>query len=327
MKKIILFGGSFDPIHYGHLQMAQSAISQRKADELWFLPTKLSPFKASSSHFKHRVEMIDMMISAYPKMKVSTIEETLSSPSYSLNTVLKLKEVYPNYTFELLIGSDHVESLDQWYEIEQLKTLVQFIVYDRDGIEHSFPTITGRRIDASSSAIRIGTCFKTHKHVLNYMMKNGLYLDEMLRFRLSEYRYEHTLRVCELALSLAKAHKVDEASVYLAAMMHDYCKENYDDVSFTMPKLHQSFKHAFAAASTLSKHYYYRNKVVLKAIQGHVSGHAHSKIGMILYIADKCEPQRAYDTSKIRALAHVDLRQAFKILNDEHQEFLEKRMK
>ena len=119
MKKVILFGGSFDPIHWGHYHMANQALRQRGAFELWFIPAAVSPFKTSASHFQHRVRMIEMMISTNDKMKVCTIENELPKPSYSYHTVLKLKEMHPDYEFEWLIGGDHIEHLHKWYEFEK----------------------------------------------------------------------------------------------------------------------------------------------------------------------------------------------------------------
>lgn len=311
MKKIILFGGSFDPIHYGHLNMAQKALKQRRAFELWFIPNLVSPFKSESSSFDHRVKMIEMMISGQSRMKVSRVEETLEKPSYSMNTVDKLKTLYPEYEFEWLIGDDQIEKLHHWYEFDRLKKEVQFIVYQRKQSEHEFPSVIGDIRNVSSTAIRQGTQFDTKPSILEYFMRHGLYLDEMTNYRLSQKRYEHTCRVCDLALEIGKVHGLDADKIRLAAMMHDYCKENVTDIYYKKLDVPKAFNHGFAAASFLSLKYYVKDKAVLKAISNHVSGLGTHPLSMLLYIADKCERGRGYDSESIIALAKKDLRLGF----------------
>lgn len=312
MKKVILFGGSFDPIHWGHYHMANQALKQRGAFELWFIPTQVSPFKESSSNFEHRAKMIEMMISGNDKMKLCTIEKDLPKPSYSYHTVLALQKKHPEYVFEWLIGDDHVAHLDKWYEFEKMNQAIQFIIYSRSKIKHEYPSILGEEIPVSSTAIRQGLQFQTKPQILEYMMHQGLYLDEMLKHRLTPKRYEHTLRVCQLALEIARVHQMDEKQVTLAAMMHDYCKEDYSDISFKHPKVPEALLHGFAASSYLSKYYYIKDRAVLRSIQGHVSGSSHHPLGMLLYIADKCERGRGYDSEPYIKLAKTDLRAAFK---------------
>lgn len=316
MKKVILFGGSFNPIHYGHLQMAQQALLQQGAFELWFIPTLISPFKEDSSDFDKRCHMIELMIQAESKMKVCTIEQSLPKPSYSINTVQKLKAMYPEYEFEWLIGDDQMEKLHLWHDFETLKKEVQFIVYARDAVHHDYPVVQGDILSVSSTGIRQGTQFATKPSILRYMMEEGLYLDEMLKYRLSKYRYEHTLSVHNLALELAKVHHINLKQVSLAALMHDYCKEDYSDVYIPNNLAFEALHHAYGAAAVLSKHYYIKDRQVLRAIKGHVSGTSTSPLGMILYIADKCERTRQYDTEPWITMAKKDLRKTFKQLKE-----------
>lgn len=314
MKKVILFGGSFDPIHYGHLNMAQQALKQQKADELWFIPNQVSPFKSEPGHFEQRCKMIEMMISAQPKMKVSKIDQHLPKPSYSMNSIDALKKLHPEYEFSWLIGDDQLDKLHLWYEFDRLDKEIDFIVYSRVHREHKYEVIVGDVMNVSSTAIRQGTQRMTKPGILEYMMREGLYLDEMAHHRLSEFRYQHTLRVCDLALEIAQYYPVDLKKVRLAAMMHDYCKEHFDDVSFIRSDVPHAYYHGFAAASLLSKHYYIKDRDVLRAIYGHVSGSSTNLIGMILYIADKCERGRGYDTEPWITRAKQDLRTTFKQL-------------
>lgn len=324
MRKVILFGGSFDPIHNGHLEVAKNALKDLKAESLWFILAKNSPFKSGHSNYHHRLSMVKKMIGSYNKMKVSTIEETMPEPSYTIDTVRLLVKKYPNTKFYWLIGSDQIKDLDKWKEFEELDSLVEFVVYKRLGYDesHKYKEIKGSPIDVSSTSIREGTSTNTHPKVLSYMMYEGLYLDSISKTMMGEKRYKHTLRVAKLAVELALAHNVDVNLAYLAAMCHDWCKE-WDDISLAMSMLnyevnvHNALYHGFAASDVLSKRYYVRNRDVLRAIRSHVSGRSTSKLGMILYIADKCEPGRKGDSSALLQLAYNDLNKGFKAVRRE----------
>lgn len=332
---IILFGGSFDPVHHGHLEIAKNALKQRNADEVWFIPTRRSPFKSNGSSYADRVHMLQLMIHGYRSMRVEAIEQDLPEPSYSIDTVKALQSRYPNATFEWLIGSDQCDRMHEWKDYDVLKTLVNFVVYKRDDslISKDFITIEGTTIPTSSTAIRKGLSFDTKPSVLRYMMEQSLYTDAMLQARLTEYRYEHVKRVCDLACELARIHHIDEKRVRCAALMHDFCKEDSKEsliskMKATAPEhlsLHPSFYHAYAASDTLSRLYYVKDKHVLRAVRHHVDGKASNPIAMIVYIADKCEPHRSYDMSADLALCKKDLRVGFKHIKNKQREYLKKK--
>lgn len=320
MRKIILFGGSFDPIHDGHLTMAKHALKQRNADELWFIVSAQNPFKEGSSAFHHRFEMVKLMTRPFKKMKVLDLESRMPLPSYSIDTVRVLKAQYNDCEFEWLIGSDQLPTLNQWKAFDELRQQVQFVIYSRDSnVDTQFPRVIGPVLPISSTEIRKGLITKTAPCVLQYMTERGLYLDEILRNRVSMRRYEHVLRVKDLALEIAAVHHVDAHRVALACMIHDLCKEDSDEILLNIMKatfphhidLHSAFYHGFAAASELSKKYYVRDKQVLNAIRGHVNGASTHKIGMILYIADKCERGRGYDSEPLISLSKRNLVEGF----------------
>lgn len=324
MKHVVLFGGSFNPIHDGHMEIAKQALIQRNADEVWFVVNQMSPFKDKVTSFEQRFHMVEMMLSHHSKQfKACRIDETLPSPSYAISTVEALNKKYKDIKFDWLIGSDQIPKLDQWHRFDEFKDMVQFVVYERDDNKHDYPVILGEEINVSSTMIRKGLSVKTCPNILNYMMSEGLYLDEMLKYRLSEFRYDHSLRVCNLALKLAKQHRVDLKRVYLAAMFHDYAKEDTSDAIFFHDK-EKAFDHAYAASSILAKKYYVKDKQVLSAIRNHVSGEANNKIAQILYIADKCEPGRKYDSSALVDLSMKNLNEGFKAVKKSSEAYLRK---
>lgn len=330
-----MVGGSFDPIHNGHLDVAKAALKQRQADEVWFIPTKVSPFKSGGTSFEHRQAMIQLMIGPFRKLKLCDIENHLPSPSYSIDTVLALKKQYSDIQFDWLIGSDQLPRMHEWKNYEQLIEEVQFVVYKRTETvgHHKYPQIQGPVIEVSSTEIRNGESTNTSPCVLNYMMTQGLYLDSILKNRVSEYRYEHVLRVTDCALEISKSHRMNQSDVLLAAMMHDLAKDDDKDrlwhsvqANFSNQiDLPPAFYHAFVASSELSQRYYVRNKHVLKAIQGHVNGKSTTQLGMLLYIADKCERGRGYDSEPFIELAKKDIRRGFKAVKDSQESYLNRR--
>lgn len=325
MKHIVLFGGSFNPVHKGHIGIAKQALIQRKADEVWFVLNQSSPFKEKGTTYPDRLKMLEIMLKPYSKhLKVSRIDETLPSPSYAISTVEALNTGPIKVKYDWLIGSDQIPKLNQWHRFDEFKDMVNFVVYERDENEHEYAKLEGETIHVSSTSIRLGHSTETNPKVLNFMMTQGLYLNEMVKSRLSEARYQHTLRVCDLALELAIKHRVDVKRVYLAAMFHDYYKEDTSDAIFENKDLPKAFDHAIAASSMLAKRYYVRDKQVLSAIRNHVSGTGTNKIAQILYIADKCESGRGYDSSALIDLAMSNLNEGFKAVKKAQDAYLRK---
>lgn len=330
--KVILFGGSFDPIHFGHVHIAKAALKQRKADELWFIPTKMSPFKSDSTPFYHRFRMIKLAIKSQKGLYVNDIEEQLPSPSYSIDTIKLLKQQYPNVEFEWLIGSDQLPRLNEWKSIDEINQEVQFIVYNRgaDICDTDYPVIKGDFYDISSTDIRLGKSTKTYPAVLSYFTVHSLYLKQRLEATLSQSRFEHIMRVTDLAESLAIAHGIDVNRVRLAALAHDMNKEDSKESLAQLmykvyPKfesLHPKIYHAFAASHELSHRYYIKDKHVLSAVRNHVLGFAYNDIAKILYIADKCELGRNYDTTPFINAAFDDLNEGFKKVKESAQAYV-----
>lgn len=133
MKKIGLFFGSFNPIHIGHLILANYILENSDMDELWFVVSPQNPFKEKKSLLKdhNRLDMVQLAVKNYPKMRASNIEFSLPIPSYTIDTLAYLKEKYPDYSFALIMGEDNLESLGKWKNSEKLVSENQIIVYPR----------------------------------------------------------------------------------------------------------------------------------------------------------------------------------------------------
>ncbi|SFJ06732.1 nicotinate-nucleotide adenylyltransferase [Kaistella treverensis] len=133
MKKIGLFFGSFNPIHIGHLILANYILENTDMDELWFVVSPQNPFKEKKSLLKdhNRLDMVQLAVKNYPKMRASNIEFSLPIPSYTIDTLSYLKEKHPDYNFALIMGEDNLKSLSKWKNAETMIENYQIIVYPR----------------------------------------------------------------------------------------------------------------------------------------------------------------------------------------------------
>lgn len=145
MKKIGLFFGSFNPIHIGHLILANYILENSDMEELWFVVSPQNPFKDKKSLLSehNRLDMVQLAISNYPKMRASNVEFSLPRPSYTIDTLAYLKEKYPDHSFSLIMGEDNLESLEKWKNAETLIKNHQIIVYPRtfstEKPSHAYP--------------------------------------------------------------------------------------------------------------------------------------------------------------------------------------------
>lgn len=137
MKTVGIFSGSFNPIHIGHLALANWICEYGPLDELWFLVTPHNPLKSPDSLMddRFRFELVEKAIAGYPKFKASDFEFTLPRPSYTINTLRSLRTTYPDYTFALVIGADSWSGIERWKESESLLREFPILVYPRRGHE------------------------------------------------------------------------------------------------------------------------------------------------------------------------------------------------
>jgi nicotinate-nucleotide adenylyltransferase len=137
MKKVGLFFGSFNPIHIGHLILANYILENTDMTELWFVVSPQNPFKEKKTLLKdyHRYNMVQLALENYPKMRASNVEFSLPTPSYTTHTLAYLKEKYPENSFSLIMGEDNLKSLPKWKNFESLIKNHQIIVYPRISAE------------------------------------------------------------------------------------------------------------------------------------------------------------------------------------------------
>jgi nicotinate-nucleotide adenylyltransferase len=135
--KIGLFFGSFNPIHTGHLIIANYMATYTKLDQVWLVVSPQNPLKEKDSlvHTYDRLEMVRLAINDTENLRVSDVEFDLPQPSYTIDTLTHLKANYPEHDFSLIMGSDNLASLQKWKNYELLLRDYRFLVYPRRGTE------------------------------------------------------------------------------------------------------------------------------------------------------------------------------------------------
>jgi len=157
LKKIGIYGGSFDPIHHGHLILAREAVETLNLAEVIFVLAGQSPHKPHlrPAGAEVRWEMLKAALADEEGFAASRREIDRPPPSYSVDTVEQLRTEDPATEFFFLIGEDNLPKLESWHRFDDLRSLVQFVVLDRSGaeVEYPYPAIR-RKIDISATTIR-----------------------------------------------------------------------------------------------------------------------------------------------------------------------------
>lgn len=134
--RIGIFGGTFDPIHMGHLILAEQCRQQAKLDRVWFLPAAHPPHKSEYpvTRFEQRCEMIELATAGHPAFRIERLEKELPAPSYTAKTLAELHRRHPEDEFFLLMGSDGLPDLPGWFEPRQVIEHAGLIIVPRPGV-------------------------------------------------------------------------------------------------------------------------------------------------------------------------------------------------
>lgn len=178
---ICIFPGTFNPIHEGHLKMAEFALKKYNFEKIIFIPAYLPPHKEIKQDLaEHRYNMVQLAIKDNPYFEISDIEYKSEGKSYSLITVKKIIEQYCiKSRLNFIIGTDAFSKIESWYKATELKELVHFIVFPRKGSEINnkndwdYELTEMNYVDISSTEIRKGLL--QDKNVEGYIKKHGLY--------------------------------------------------------------------------------------------------------------------------------------------------------
>lgn len=190
MSKVGLFFGSFNPIHIGHLIIANYMANYTPLDEVWFVVSPHNPFKEKKSlgNMYDRMEMVELAIAGADNLRASDIEFNLPQPSYTIDTLVHLAEKHPNKEFLLIMGEDNLQGFMKWKNAEIILRDYKIVVYPRPGYDggdlknHPSIQMTDTPVMELSStflrqAIKDGRSVKfyTPDAVIDFIDKKGLY--------------------------------------------------------------------------------------------------------------------------------------------------------
>lgn len=158
--RIGVFGGSFDPVHFGHLILAEQCREQARLDEVWFIPAARPPhkYKHPPSAFAHRSHMLHLALNGHSGYRVDHLEAERSGPSYTADTLDELHRRHPDQEWYLLMGSDSLPDLPQWHEPQRIVARAGIVVMERPG----WPVVTSEELE---ELLRLtpGTDLRLHK--------------------------------------------------------------------------------------------------------------------------------------------------------------------
>lgn len=341
--RIGIYGGAFNPPHKGHVKLAEEIKEKALLDKIIIMPSGLSPHKNSDSlvDSTHRFEMCKRAFTA-DYYSVSDLEIKRQGKSYTVDTVTELKEIYPDDELFLIMGSDMLLSFHRWYRYDDILSHVTIVAttrqddistdelkkYSSEALKKDTLIIDFEPFECSSTQVRDtllsgeDATYLVPEKVLCYIKEKGLYTDEyttvrqLLRSKLDEYRYVHSLGVADSARQLAGLYGVDEEKAYFAGLVHDIMKnaskqEQLDIITRGGINLTEEEKNNPALWHGIAGECYLRLEMGITdpEILGSVRYHTTGKAGMtllekIIYIADYISAERNYpDVDVMRDLS------------------------
>jgi nicotinate-nucleotide adenylyltransferase len=192
--KIAIYGGTFDPIHHGHLILARQALEELNLDLVAFVPAAESPFKTNdrSAPATDRLAMVRLAIGKEPGFMADSREIDRGGTSFSIDTVLAIRKEYPGAELYFLLGEDNADLLPEWHRFQELEKLVRFVVLSRTDKPpaNQYPVIR-RKFEMSATEIRNRVAngrpitYLVPEAVLRYIELHNLYRGERLSGRKS----------------------------------------------------------------------------------------------------------------------------------------------
>lgn len=340
MRRLGVLGGTFDPIHEGHVALAREALCQGGLDGVVLLPMARPAQRGAEASAADRMAMCRLALAGEDQIALSQAGMA-SGVKYTVDTLPLLRREYPDAQFTLVIGADKLPSLPYWYEADKLFSQCDFLCVPRTGVGIAEALEKARAAGArvamlndfhtpySATVIRSRTeryedAPGLHPSVLCYMAEHGLYQTDFtprLRGMMNPKRFQHTLGVRREAVRLAALHGLPIQRCALAGLLHDCAKGmSLADMSrvareerLTEDETFLSsgaLLHALVGAYLAKKEFGIRDEEVLSAIRSHTVGRpGMSKMEMCIFVADATEDTReAYDgLEELRRLSLLSL--------------------
>jgi len=330
MSRIGIIGGSFDPVHLGHIRIIKEAIMKLSLDKILIIPTKNNPWKDKSvASDKQRIKMIEIATQDIPEAFVDTIEIDFKNDekNYTVDTIRLLKERYQDDQLFYIVGMDQASQFDKWKKAKKISQMVQLVAFKRSGYKandnikkYHFQLIDIKASDESSTAFKEGHIDVVDKNVLRYICNEGIYLENLVRPYMSKKRFHHTCSVAKLAKEFAENNGLDGKKAYIAGMFHDVAKEMDKDMALKLMKTYYSeyvnkpeaIYHQWLSAYVAKNTFLIDDEEILQAITNHTTASVNmSFLDMCVYCADKLDPLRGYDSSQEIKLCNKDIKKGF----------------
>ncbi len=350
MPKIGILGGTFDPIHNGHIEMAKAAKLGLGLLEVLFItggnPPHKKEKKVTDAHIRH--EMVESAIKGIDGFRAIDYEIKKENYSYTAETLKFLKNENPEDEYFFIVGADSLDYIDKWYlpeEIFKIATLVAFSRNDFEikkkakALEEKFGgkiiILDDKISDISSTGIRLlvdmdeDVSGLVPKSCVEYIKTHRLYRDELSKIRidvkksLEEKRYIHTLGVAKMCVRLAKLYGVDIKKAYLAGLLHDIAKNIPKDEMLNLSREKEvsldDFEwenphliHPKLGAVISHERFGIEDPDILNAISWHTLGReGMSDLEKIVYVSDMIEEGRCYpEVEFLRRVAFENLDKA-----------------
>ncbi|WP_026389492.1 nicotinate-nucleotide adenylyltransferase [[Acholeplasma] multilocale] len=333
MAKIALFGGSFDPIHTDHVNIAKACHDKLGFDEVWLIPAYLNPFKKKqNSTILDRLSMLKIVEEQNDFIRINEFEIRNHRPTYTHETVSYILENYQEHQFAFIMGSDQLDSFENWDHFDDLIKMIDFKVFRRSEDinqevidKYNLEVFDFENNFLSSTNIRnLIDLNKQIPEINDYVNYNLMYIHERVEKQMEEERYLHCLNVGQMAKMLANSHGEDEEKAFIAGTLHDVTKRWDVDKAVWylkryMPVLLEEptpVWHSFTGYLHLQKDWLMKDPEILQAVFNHTVGSPDmTNLDKIVFCADKVSVERDYpEVEYYRALCFKDLDQGFKEL-------------
>ena len=329
--KIGIYGGSFNPIHKGHIAIATESIEKLGLDKLYFVPNYKSPFKTKikSIDVKDRINMINLV--KPKKTEVSLFEANRKGISYTIDTVRYFKNKFPNDELFFIIGTDNLYKLHKWKFIDEISSSTQLVAFRREGKyskenikKFNIKLLKNDLFNYTSTKFRKGYLSNSDFKVIDYISNKNLYILNILISMVDARRYKHCLATGELAVKYAKKLGINSKKAWFAGVCHDITKEKTNEwhrefletKGYDSKKIQDYQLHSLTAYFWLKDEYRCKDEQILNSIKIHTSLDFNlSTLDKIIYAADKLsEGRKFHGIQKLRELMFQDFNKGFKEL-------------
>lgn len=350
MKKIAVFGGSFNPVHKEHKKIVEEALRTLDVDKLIIMPAGKPPHKKGQeiADGTERKKLLELAFSDNSKVEVSDYELKKEGFSYTYETLEYLNCLYHSEKTYFLVGTDMLFDFPTWRNPERILDAATLFVTKRDGEDEVkaekffhdnfkkelvFSPYTGKNVSGTKIraflALGLDASEYLEKNVYDYIVKNKLYLEgkagELVRNNLPEKRLRHTAGVMTLSVRYARRLNVNADKAFVAAMLHDVAKYlSPESFSLSYPNVPAPVIHQLLGADIVQNELSDIGEDIVDAIRYHTTGRAKmTRLEQIIFIADLLEENRNFDgVNELRQAVEDDFDKGFALSVKRLYEFL-----